>query len=138
MRVPIRQNSASYTLWYRWCALSSDSAQLCERVSTEPSWGCRASPEDDTSLDARAESHQGLSTVLVSTYAGYVWLPQSTCRATTVLSAASTLNCSRCTWPFATAWARVIQRARLFTGHSATAYLGLRMLTEMGHGLSIA
>jgi hypothetical protein len=28
-------------------------------------WDCRASPEDDTSLDARAESHQGLSSVLV-------------------------------------------------------------------------
>jgi hypothetical protein len=28
-------------------------------------WDCSASPEEDTSLDARAESHQGLSTVLV-------------------------------------------------------------------------
>jgi hypothetical protein len=57
----------------------------------------------------------------LSVYICWVWLPQSTCRATTVLSAASTLNCSRCTWPFATAWARVILRWSFSHSISGTA-----------------
>jgi hypothetical protein len=35
-------------------------------------WDCRASPKDDTSLDARAESPQGfVYCSCLSTYAGY-------------------------------------------------------------------
>jgi hypothetical protein len=41
----------------------------------------------------------------LSTYAGHGYYSLYL-RATTVLKAVSTLNCPRCTWPFATAWSR--------------------------------
>jgi hypothetical protein len=53
----VRPESGSW--YYEWTPIKGLSPYY---VYT---WDCRASPEDDTSLDARVESHQGLSTVLV-------------------------------------------------------------------------